>query len=80
MSGRPRNQEVAAQGAIITLDASFFEFNGGNLIDPDQVPTYKIFDPLNNHMFDGVAVKVSTGKYTASYPIPVTAPDRKSVV
>lgn len=74
MSGKPRNQEVAAQGAIITLDASFFEFNGGNLIDPDQVPTYKIFDPLNNHMFDGVAVKVTQGKYTASYPIPSNAP------
>lgn len=67
MATRPRNMEKFAAGALCTMDVWFREFIGGSLTDPDIPPTFRVYDPTNVLITEGVAQKVSIGYFQAVF-------------
>jgi hypothetical protein len=73
MANRPKNQEIVSQGGEIKLDVYFREYSGGNLVDPDTIPQFNIYDPSNNLVFSGSGERISTGYYIATYQLAINA-------
>jgi len=73
MANNPKNTEYGIPGQTITLDVTFRLYTNGPAVDPDSIPTYTILDPEETVLTTGSGNKVSTGYYTATYEIPVTA-------
>ncbi len=73
MAGKPKNQEIGERGSDIIIDVTFRKTVGGDLIDPDLLPTFEILDPHDTIMSTGTGTKISLGVYHATYTIPSDA-------
>lgn len=68
-----QNPVVAYQGIAVELDAFFYDAQF-NLTDPDAIPTYVITDPSNVVVQSGQGVKISLGRWKATFTSAGNAP------
>lgn len=73
MAGNTQNNEMVAQGGIITLDYYLYSYSGGPLVDADSLPTYIIYDPNGTNVASGTSTRTSLGTYTVNYTVDSSA-------
>lgn len=56
------------------VDIKIHDGETGNLIDPDDTPTFAIYDPDGNLVCSGVGIRVGLGRYRAYFRIPENSP------
>lgn len=85
MANSPKNRERGSQGQVLILDAKFYEYSGGLLVDDDNysvngtLPKVVIYDPSGNVYSDSSVsgalqpVRINVGEYQYNFDIPINA-------
>lgn len=67
MGWKPKNQEVLIKGAEAKFDNYYYQADGVTLVDPDSVPTFKIYNSYNVEIYSGTSEKITVGYYLSTY-------------
>jgi hypothetical protein len=71
--------QIYSYSGTAALQITIYNFNGGQIVDPDQyptsTPTVTIYDSGSNVIVSGVpTIRLGTGVYAYNYNIPATGP------